>query len=150
MKMKKVIYYVCRDHYERDNEYNFKMVEYIKKLTLLIVWEDKKIEFEYKKNKLHKLFYHLPKFLRNFIRSIFNKCYKLKFYRMRRELKSGSKMDATQRLDCMQRDIERLSLDHKVYVMARSGGARWVSSIADTLTIENIIAIGYPFKHPKE
>lgn len=150
LKMKKVIYYVCRDHYERDNEFNFKMVEYIKKSTIPIVWEDKKIEFEYKKDKLHKVFYHFPKFLRNFIRSIFKKCYKLRYYRMRRELKSGTKMDVIQRIECMRRDIERLSLEYRVYVMARSAGARWVSSIADTLKIEHIIAIGYPFKHPEE
>ena len=148
--MKKVIYYVCRDHYEKDNEFNFKMVEHIKRMNIHIEWEDKTIEFEYKKDKLHKIFYHFPKALRNLIRSLFKKYYKVKHFKLLSALKSDKKMEISQRIECMRRDIERLSCEYRVYVMARSAGARWISSIADTLKIEHIIAIGYPFKHPDE
>ncbi len=148
MKNKKIIYLIGRDNWQKDIFLNNLLVEHLKKTGNEIRWEDPAGNMLYKLRRIENQLRWLPAFIRKINLRAFQIIYGLFHWSYFRYLTDRKNQELEFRLQKLKEDLSKFNNKKEVIILSRSSGGRFSSLIADSLNINHIICLGYPFKHP--
>ncbi|MBO3276859.1 alpha/beta family hydrolase [Pseudomonas schmalbachii] len=150
MPRKPALILVGRDNWQKDESLNQLLLgRFSRRNDIRIIWEDPAAEVIQRARRLESRLTWLPAFSRRLtlrltqiLYGLANPSYFVYLYRRR-----GNSIPA--RCHDLREIVGKLGAEYTPIVLSRSAGGRVASLIADSSNIEQIICMGYPFKHPQ-
>ncbi|GAB3660922.1 hypothetical protein GCM10028791_35080 [Echinicola sediminis] len=150
MAGKKIIYLVGRDNWQKDIHLRNTLVDYLKATGNEIRWEDPAGNLLYALRKFDKQFSWIPSFLHGLVlhglRLFFGLLHPSYFGYLSDKRHPSPELRSKR----LKESLLKLGSGKEIVVVSRSAGGRFSSLIADSLNLQYIICLGYPFKHPNK
>jgi hypothetical protein len=144
----KAILLVGRDNWQKDNDLNVVLLNYLKQTGITIIWEDPAATIFHKVLRFQNGVKWLPERLRLFntrLLQIALCIFKPGYYSY---MKPRLNQSINGRMASLEKRINTYKHQFELCILSRSSGAIVASKLADKLGIGQLICISYPFEHP--
>lgn len=150
--MNRVYLFAGRDDWQKDTGLNHVLVNYTKRKSCKIVWEDPAGGFTYKLRSIESHFKNIPEIIKKlnlrFVQVLYALTHWSYFIYLYEQFLERNEKGIKLRCKKLKTRIQKLSAKNEIIIISRSSGGRVSSLIADELKIKHIICLGYPFQNP--
>lgn len=148
MKRQKIIYLIERDNWQKDDNLNKILINYLKNTPHKIMWEDPAGDMIYRLRNIESRWDNLPNLIKKVNLRIAQIIYGLFHWSYIVYLSDRRMNDIQVRSKRLKKNLLKLEQGREIVILSRSAGGRYSSLIADNSNIKHIICLGYPFRHP--
>ena len=147
-KRERLFFLIGRDNWQKDDALNHVLLNYLRKTSGKIVWEDPAGGFIFRLRQFENKLKWLPGFVRKLNLRAVQFIYGLLHRDYFHYLSDRRNEDPELRTRKLNESILKLGNQQEIIVISRSAGGRFASRIADETAISRIVCLGYPFRHP--
>ena len=152
----KMLFLVERDDWQKDSALNHVLLKHLKRTKQQIIWEDPAGNLIYKLRCFENKNMWIPLTLKKLNLRILQTWYVIFHwsyfkYLTNRDSRNKDSKDLSTieiRKKILKQRISNYDKNYELFIISRSAGGRFASSVADELNIKHIICLSYPFQNP--